>query len=822
MKRWNKFFYRNPKGVIDSDSAWKLQNQLAQQNDVYKIVNLAGGGTLIDLYDGAGLADEPQELKRARIKQYFEEYLKPTYLVDESEVLTQKKYQEWHNKLAFKYRKLERDLYVEESATEYDLEKADAFSMATIDSVVFPYQDHDIKWRIDKRGAVGETPVHLLFLINSDKHIAIAEILLDLCPELVYDYYEGTEYYGESCLHFAIIQNNMTAIELILATKRIDLHARARGKFFLPVDVKRGDVILSKKQFQGYAYYGEYALSFAASLGNHAIYDLLIDAGCDPTRKDRYGNNLLHLTVIHDQPDMFYYAVKHQKVRADASLENNDGQTPLSLAAKLGKKEMFSKILSFSARTYWSYNKVSCSAYPLKYFDTIDAKGGTDWNSALMYIIRGKKDSHLDMLSDPVVHNLLEKKWENYGQKKFFRLLFFYVLHLIFLSVAIYLRPDEPEDLLNSGYAIHRTRFAFEILTLLASFSLIFFTIREVCLEGAFGFYQNVKSIPTRVTYIVGCFLTILAIVFRFTRLTLVEDWLVMIATPCIWSYCLFFLRNFSVTGPFITTIFRMFRLDLTRFVIIYSIIMLTFSLAFFVNFRGTGDENFTNFDDVLMTLFQQSFGEFNYESYPDARYAELAIFLFIIFMLFVHILLLNMLIAMMAQTFEKIKKLSKKIWRREWASMIIVMERSHSNQEKIFFQKQYGVNINASRTTFEGEAAEGREKKVKDEDTRAIMVVQVLNNSESQRRKGIQNQWKKAKHRTAFMKRNEKKMKKKLRKQKSEQVVINKFSSMVLIKQEAEEMMTDAVETDFDVDLDKPTGNIFRRKFSKSSNSSF
>merc|ERR1739838_1131391 len=114
-----------------------------------------------------------------------------------------------------------------------------------------------------------------MFLNNSSKHISIAKILLDICPELVYDYYEGTEYYGEGCLHFAIIQDNLEAVELLLNTKILDLHARARGKFFLPVDVKRGDVILNKKQFQGYAYYGEYPLSFAASLGNHKVYDML-------------------------------------------------------------------------------------------------------------------------------------------------------------------------------------------------------------------------------------------------------------------------------------------------------------------------------------------------------------------------------------------------------------------------------------------------------------------------------------------------------------------------------------------------------------------
>ena len=63
----------------------------------------------------------------------------------------------------------------------------------------------------------------------------------------------------------------------------------------LPLD------ILSLLSFSGYAYYGEYPLAFAASIGRDEIYDYLIDKGADPNLQDSFGNTVLHMVVIHNQ-----------------------------------------------------------------------------------------------------------------------------------------------------------------------------------------------------------------------------------------------------------------------------------------------------------------------------------------------------------------------------------------------------------------------------------------------------------------------------------------------------------------------------------------
>ena len=717
VKKWKNFFY-----IDYSFSEWKLQNKPSVEQEVYKIVSLSGG-ELLDLYDKGGDEEDLKE-KENRIKQYFEDQIKPYFLEDEAKSLTQAKYQDWMNQQTKQLHVVE----VEDDCT-------------SIASVAKPFDEHLYIWRLDKRGAVGETPLHILFLKNSDKHISIARILLKLCPELAYDLYEAPEYYGESCLHFAIIQNNIEAIKLLLDTKLVDLHARARGKFFLPVNVKRGDIILDKSQYQGYAYYGEYPLSFAASLGDHDIYDLLIESGCDPDKRDRYGNNLLHLCVIHEQANMFYYAINHPKVKANPNLKNDENLTPLALAAKIGKTKMFSQILKFSSHQYWSYNTSTCSGYPLKSFDTIDPDGKTDWNSALMHIIRGEKEGHLDMLSNKVVQHLLTKKWKTFALLMFNKALITFIIHVLFLSVAVYLRPNQPGDLRYGSTSYDYARYCFEVLTVFICLVILALTIKVVFLEGISGFIQDIVSIPALFSYQVGCLLTIICVVLRFTDKTLEEDWLLMIATLTIWSCSLFFFRNFSLTGHFVTIIYRTFSSDVIRFGIIYIIIWITFTLAFFLQFKGQNISDFTTFDNALMILLLQSFGEFNFDNILQARFPGLAIFLFICFMLLAHILLLNMLIAMMTRTFERVEKLSSKLLKKQWASLIIIMEKFHTKIERKTFQESYASKLNAVRMSAEGQASVQLED-TESEDTRAIKVIQTKKSSQFQRKKVIKDKW--------------------------------------------------------------------------------
>ena len=51
-------------------------------------------------------------------------------------------------------------------------------------------------WKVDQRGACGETPLHLCLLVGSTLHKELAKRLIKLFPALVNDIYLSDEYYG--------------------------------------------------------------------------------------------------------------------------------------------------------------------------------------------------------------------------------------------------------------------------------------------------------------------------------------------------------------------------------------------------------------------------------------------------------------------------------------------------------------------------------------------------------------------------------------------------------------------------------------------------
>ena len=58
-------------------------------------------------------------------------------------------------------------------------------------------EEHFACWDLSQRGTVGETPLHVCLLNDSEAHLAVAKIMLSFYPKLSLDYYEGEEYYGK-------------------------------------------------------------------------------------------------------------------------------------------------------------------------------------------------------------------------------------------------------------------------------------------------------------------------------------------------------------------------------------------------------------------------------------------------------------------------------------------------------------------------------------------------------------------------------------------------------------------------------------------------
>lgn len=113
-------------------------------------------------------------------------------------------------------------------------------------------------WKLEERGHVGETALHICFLLSTPSHMILAKKLLAMFPMLINDLYHCDQYFGESSLvsnsasgavrigrtisdiqsqHMAIVNEDVRIVKLLL-DHGANVHERCLGSFFLPNDQK--------------------------------------------------------------------------------------------------------------------------------------------------------------------------------------------------------------------------------------------------------------------------------------------------------------------------------------------------------------------------------------------------------------------------------------------------------------------------------------------------------------------------------------------------------------------------------------------------------
>lgn len=88
--------------------------------------------------------------------------------------------------------------------------------------------------------------------------------------------------------------------------------------------------------------------------------------------------------LFQEQFDMAY------EVGSSLAIRNVLNLTPLTLAAKLARIDIFFHILNLEREIYWQIGSITCAAYPLSQIDTIDIETGQiSRTSALNLVVFG-------------------------------------------------------------------------------------------------------------------------------------------------------------------------------------------------------------------------------------------------------------------------------------------------------------------------------------------------------------------------------------------------------------------------------------------------
>uniref|UniRef100_A0A8C5W852 Transient receptor potential cation channel subfamily V member 2 n=1 Tax=Microcebus murinus TaxID=30608 RepID=A0A8C5W852_MICMU len=526
------------------------------------------------------------------------------------------------------------------------------------------------------------------------------------------------EYYrGHSALHIAIEKRSLWCV-MLLVENGADVHARACGHFF--------------QKGQGTCFYfGELPLSLAACTKQWDVVSYLLEnphqcASLQATdslgNTDRLpGNTALHaLVMIADnspENSALVIAMYDRLLQAGAlqleDIPNLQGLTPLKLAAKEGKIEIFRHILQreFSGPcqplsrkfTEWCYGPVRVSLYDLASVDSCE-ENSVGCPSVLAECTHGSplppQHRHRMVVLEPL-NKLLQAKWDLLIPRFFFNFLCYLIYMLIFTAVAYHQPALEKAFLPLKPTAGNSMLLLGHILILLGGVYLLLGQLWYFWRRRLFIWTSFMDSY-FEILFLVQALLTVLSQVLCFLA---IEWYLPLLVSSLVlgWLNLLYYTRGFQHTGIYSVMIQKVILRDLLRFLLVYLIFLFGFAVALVSLSREAwvpgaprgpnatavqpveGQENeegsgvpYRGILDASLELFKFTIGMGELAFQEQLRFRGVVLLLLLAYVLLTYVLLLNMLIALMSETVNSVATDSWSIWKLQKAIAVLEMENGY------------------------------------------------------------------------------------------------------------------------------------------------
>eukprot|EP01135_Chromosphaera_perkinsii_P003132 Nk52_evm21s236 gene=Nk52_evmTU21s236 len=358
-------------------------------------------------------------------------------------------------------------------------------------------------------------------------------------------------------------------------------------------------------------------------------------------------------------------------------------------------------------------------------------------------------NSLLDIVSHSVIKKFIEMKWEKFGWWNVFKSMAFYCIFVILVTISATL--DKKGDR-NSFSKSTMDRAVVDACSIMMLFIFVLIEIREAMgrtREAALYVSARSKEIENMLLYVPLddswpdgqflqdklksvqkatsifeyfadpwnwldwiCYLSlVLSHALNYSQINNDEHgnedhppseraslYFYIIGTIFAYLKLAKFARAYERMGAFVVMLTKMFN-DVVNFLIIYGVLLIPFALSFLLVFRPEikGSDDYLDFWHVSMTLFRMTLVDFTYSDL-EAVEPVVAPILVSIWLFTSGVLLINLFIAMMSNTYQIVQDNANNVALLERAAAIVASEETELSEASQLEMRQW-IYENCSET---------------------------------------------------------------------------------------------------------------------------
>ncbi|KAL8625269.1 hypothetical protein ACOMHN_030027 [Nucella lapillus] len=401
-------------------------------------------------------------------------------------------------------------------------------------------------------------------------------------------------------------------------------------------------------------------LHHATRRGFKGVVSKLLENDALPTARDRQRQMPLHIAIAHNMDDLAALILAFMPNSAVRPLFtcHDDNMAELSLH-QLIQQDMQQTVLSVLD---CMIDTIGQSGHVKVYYHVLDADANgrapshPDFNPAsrsCLHLI--SKGGYKNIVYHDVVRLLIRRKWKQFARIRFQLNSFLFLLTqiaLCFCAVSATMTSDPTE---YSG-GLQYVRAALEAWSVVAVFITLLLELNQMRKHRVDYFTDQFNWID-----LLSSSLLLSVVALRWTHSG--QQWPVFSVGFFLWTLRIFkYAAVFRQTGAYSQILWRIVSRDFPQFLVVFSVILLAFSGAFVLALKGEDSFNVhqetSTFWYILFTGVRILIeGEPVVDYTGPQGYKPLSCILMVVFLFTCCVVLLNILIAQLSDTYQNVQR---------------------------------------------------------------------------------------------------------------------------------------------------------------------